>query len=245
MEQTRTVLIVDDEPDALEAARSYLSDQGFQVATASRWTEAVAQIQEGVPDLVLLDLYLPTVQGEALLEFVREFNADLPVVIVSADIDAQKMEHLGELGAKGFVRKPFEANDLLLVVEQVLAQTAPAAQGNGRKVLGGPQSPARESATPPPPPPLPPPPTPLSVSPGAGVEALGRQRQVSVTPPPTGTRRRRVTRGRSRLKRIRNYALALVLFALIAFTLWLVRESLSAGFFGIGIRTTATEDEPK
>ncbi len=102
MEQTRTVLVVDDEPDALEAARSYLSDQGFQVATASRWTEAVAQLQEGVPDLVLLNLHLPTVQGEALLEFVQELNADLPVVIVSADIDAQKMEHLGKLGAKGF-----------------------------------------------------------------------------------------------------------------------------------------------
>ena len=55
-------------------------------------------------------------QGEALLDFIRESDRRLPVVIISADTKPNEMARLGELGASGFIRKPFETDDLLVVL---------------------------------------------------------------------------------------------------------------------------------
>ena len=211
MENIRTILLVDDEQEVLETVTSCLSQQGFQVATASRWTEAIVQFQETPPDLVLLDLYLPTVQGEALLEFIRELNKDLPVVMVSSDIDAGKMAHLSKLGANGFLRKPFETDDLLVIVEQVLGEQA---VGLEQTVAGLKPEALPESL-------------PAQVS--SGTEAP--QREPEGTAPGERSQRRR---GR-RLGQIRNYILAFILLVLIAILVWTAKQPLyDAGFLDFG-----------
>ncbi len=247
MEQTRTVLLVDDEQDVLDTVTSYLSQQGFQVVTASRWTEAIAQFQETPPDIVLLDLYLPTVQGEALLEFIRELDKELPVIIISSAIDAGKIEDLGRLGANGFVQKPFETDDLLVVLEQVLAEQTivsdePAADGSGQGDIqegfhalptspsSGPQEALAE-------------PSPAQVSPGAGAEALQRERQATL-PPPAPRRRRSLQKRARRFKQVKNYILSTLLFFLIVIVFWIVKQTItSTGLFGIGISTVKEQVE--
>ena len=240
MDENQTVLVVDEDPDVLREISETLSKEGYEVVTARIWTEAIAGIQEKTPDLVLLDLYLSTVRGEALLQFIRELDEHLPVVIISTEFDE---EHLGRLGARGFVRKPFEEDDLILVIEQVLAERgspplehAPASPSTLESEAGSapevPPSPSRQAPSPPPP---------LAVLPGAGAETLERRRQTGITRPPPGRRRRTGRRRGSFVKHIRNFALAFVLCVLIGLMVWVVRQTFSAGFFGISISTTETE----
>ena len=134
MESGQRVLLVDDEQDVLDTVSKYLSgrgyrldvvsislvDAGYRVATASKWTEAIAELEESHPDIVLLDLDLPTVHGTALLEFIRESHQDLPVVIASADVDSGTLDRLSALGANGFVRKPFDPEKLVGIVKNTI-----------------------------------------------------------------------------------------------------------------------------
>jgi DNA-binding response OmpR family regulator len=124
VEQTRTILVIDDDPDVLEAVEAFLRTHEYNVVTAQRWTEAITQLTDASPDAILLDLHMPTVQGEALLEFIRENYAQLPVVIISAGATPAEMARLGELGANGFIRKPFDTEDLIVILEQVLLDLA-------------------------------------------------------------------------------------------------------------------------
>ena len=253
MEQNRTAVVVDHDPNALTTVASYLSQQGFQVAVAARWTEAILQIQEKRPDIVLLDLHMPTVHGDALLEFMRELDRDLPVVIVSSGIEADEMERLGRLGASGFIRKPFESDDLLLVIEQVMAERA-AAQENVASADVTLQQDIEKAPSPSPAPSALPlftgqveaSPQPLlsHVSPGAGIETLQERPIAGISPAPAPTRKRRVRKRRGKKgRRVRNYVLTFILCLLIAGVLWIAREKLSAGFFGIGFTKSASEKQ--
>ena len=100
LEEQRTILVVDDEPEVSTVLESALAHREYRIRSVRKWTEAIAEIHETPPDIVLLDLYLPTVQGEALLEFIKDLNLNLPVVIVSSEIDPGKMAQLGQLGAR-------------------------------------------------------------------------------------------------------------------------------------------------
>ena len=224
VEETRIVLLVDDDADTLEQATSWLSQRGFRVETASKWTEAILRFQETPPDIVLLNLSLPTVRGEAILEFIRELDSDLPVVALSSGSDPDEIERLGALGASGFIRKPFGADDLIVIVEQTLAESEDVLEEE--ELPAEPAAPAPEPvATKPEPPPI---------SPGAGIGAMEPQARAAPTYSPA--RRKRTKKVRSRkTRRIRNYVLACVLFILIAFTIWIAQERLSGGFFGIGV----------
>ncbi len=235
MEQTRTVLVVDDDPDVLESVISYLSQREFRIVTASRWTEAIAQIQDASPDVVLLDQHLPTVRGEALLEFIRELDRTLPVVIITSAIATEEMERLGDLGASGFIRKPFETDDLLVVLEQVLIEWGPSPpepvatpdSGNGSQTLQASPASAETDS--------------VQVSPGAGVGALEPQGRSSSRRRRTGSSTRRRRAGR-RFRQIRNYFLMLILCVFIGVIFWMFQDTFSKGFMGIGVAPAAKEE---
>ncbi|HCR17339.1 MAG TPA: hypothetical protein DIU35_07625 [Candidatus Latescibacteria bacterium] len=224
LEQARSVLLVDDQEEVLTVATSYLSNQGFEVSTTSLWTEAIAQLEKATPDIVLLDLHLPTVQGDVLLEFIREQHPELPVVILSSDINPEKIDELGGLGANGFIRKPFEGDDLLLVMEQALLErehftpTDPAElkielQPNEQKGSDT-QSDVQQ------------------VLPGSSVETLEPRR----TSQPAARRRRPSRKRRGGLgKKIRNFFLVVILFLLIGLLVYGMHTVLSGGFLGIQI----------
>jgi len=105
------VLLVDDDPALLKALRIGLTARGDEVVTAHTGTEAVSQVALAVPDLVILDLGLPDIDGIEVCRHIREFS-DVPVVVLSAYGDERRKVEALDSGADDFVTKPFGMAEL-------------------------------------------------------------------------------------------------------------------------------------
>ncbi len=106
------VLVVDDEPPIRKLLRTGLAAQGYQVLEAPNGKAALEQL-EASPNLVILDLGLPDMQGHELLKAIRSRNDSVPIVILSSrDDEAGKVRAL-DLGADDYVTKPFGMDELL------------------------------------------------------------------------------------------------------------------------------------
>ena len=115
----RRVLLVDDEPDLLRAVRLYLEDQGYTVFTAESGREALEQVRTKLPDLVVLDVRMPGLDGFQTLERLRESSA-VPVIMLTVQgEEADKVRGL-RLGADDYVTKPFSQRELAARIGAVL-----------------------------------------------------------------------------------------------------------------------------
>jgi two-component system alkaline phosphatase synthesis response regulator PhoP len=123
-----TVLVVEDEIELVRILRDYLERAGFRVATASNGPEAVSVFRHAPPDLVLLDLNLPGMDG---LDVAREMrrHSDVPIVIVTARVEETDRLIGLELGADDYITKPFSPREVVARVRAVLrrARGAPEA----------------------------------------------------------------------------------------------------------------------
>ncbi len=114
-----TVLLVEDEVELVRVLRDYLERAGFRVQTASTGPEAVSQFQHGSPDLVLLDLNLPGMDGLDVARAMRR-GSNVPIIMVTARVDeADRLVGL-ELGADDYIVKPFSPKELVARVRAVL-----------------------------------------------------------------------------------------------------------------------------
>lgn len=121
-----TILIVDDEPAVVQVIRDRLVREGFEVRAAGDGETAMAAIAAGPPDLLILDLMLPDVDGLDLLRRLRHGGHELPVIILTArDDDVDVIVGL-ELGADDYVGKPFNPRELAARVRAVLRRRAEA-----------------------------------------------------------------------------------------------------------------------
>jgi two-component system, OmpR family, KDP operon response regulator KdpE len=112
MEETMTkVLVVDDDPSLVKALRIGLTARGDEVVTAHSGTDAVAQVALANPDLVILDLGLPDLDGLEVCRRIREFS-DVPVVVLSAYGDERRKVEALDGGADDFITKPFGMAEL-------------------------------------------------------------------------------------------------------------------------------------
>ena len=102
------VLVADDEPDILLVIGEFLSNEGFQVMTAKDGRQAVEKVREYMPDLVLLDIAMPEMNGIEALREIRTFNADVPAIMITAFRDAEKVVEAFRLGAYDCIFKPFD-----------------------------------------------------------------------------------------------------------------------------------------
>lgn len=110
---TRTVLLVDDEPDVLFAARLLLEHEGYVVIEAEGGKQALELAGRRTVDAIFLDLRMPGLDGWAVLkELQTKGISRVPVIVLSAHADPSAIERSLQLGAKGYVRKPFRADDL-------------------------------------------------------------------------------------------------------------------------------------
>jgi two-component system, OmpR family, alkaline phosphatase synthesis response regulator PhoP len=123
----RTILVVDDEPKITRLARDYLEHAGFAVQTAAAGAPALASIRAQRPDLVVLDLGLPDVDGLDVARAVRK-ESNLPIIMLTArGEESDKLVGL-ELGADDYLTKPFSPKELVARVRAVLRRSEGAAQ---------------------------------------------------------------------------------------------------------------------
>jgi len=131
-----TVLVVDDERNIVELARLYLAKEGFRVLTAGDGQRALDLVQQERPDLVVLDLMLPQVDGWEVCRRLRQAGNEVPIIMLTArSEDVDRIVGL-ELGADDYMTKPFNPRELTARVRAVLRRTA-AAPAQGRAVACG------------------------------------------------------------------------------------------------------------
>lgn len=116
------ILVVDDEPDALELIEFNLKGAGFEVVTAADGEEALRLTRNHAPDLLLLDLMLPEVEGLEVCKILRRDAATSGIPIIMVTAKAGEVDRvLGlELGADDYVTKPFSPRELVLRVKNLL-----------------------------------------------------------------------------------------------------------------------------
>lgn len=116
------ILLVDDEKHITELARLYLENEGMRVRAAYDGASALQSLQAQMPDLIVLDLMLPQVDGYEVCRRVRAFS-DVPILMLTArDDDIDKIVGL-ELGADDYLTKPFNPRELVARVRAILRRT--------------------------------------------------------------------------------------------------------------------------
>ena len=118
----KQILIVDDEPQIVRVLKGYLETAGFQVVTASDGTEAMAAFRHESPDLVVLDLMLPEVDGLDVARAIRR-QGDVPIIMLTARVEETDRLIGLELGADDYVTKPFSPREVVARVRAVLRRT--------------------------------------------------------------------------------------------------------------------------
>ncbi|MBI3159380.1 MAG: response regulator transcription factor [Chloroflexi bacterium] len=119
-----TILVVDDEPRFLRLVEANLSTEGFTVLTSPNGQDAVKRVADEAPDLVLLDVMMPVLDGFSALDRIREFSM-VPVIMLTAKgEEADRVEGLNR-GADDYVVKPFSAQELVARVRAVLRRAHP------------------------------------------------------------------------------------------------------------------------
>jgi DNA-binding response OmpR family regulator len=123
----KTILVVDDEPKIADLARDYLEHAGFTVRTAADGEAALTAVRRDRPDLVVLDLGLPGLDGLDVTRAIRR-DSNLPVIMLTArDDELDKLLGL-ELGADDYLTKPFSPRELVARVRAVLRRVDVAAE---------------------------------------------------------------------------------------------------------------------
>src|SRR5437868_11073747 len=125
MSTSPNVLVVDDEPGMLRYMKTMLELDSYNVWTANSGEAAVQRIKDGGnPDVVLLDLVLPGIDGLQTLEQLRRLRPDLKVVMLSCVSDPSKVVRAIQLGAHNYLTKPFQKSDLDQIMQQSLRTAA-------------------------------------------------------------------------------------------------------------------------
>ena len=122
MAMTKTILVVDDKANVRSLLREYLTEQGFRVVTAENGRIALFTARQEKPDLILLDIMMPEMDGN---EFMRAYRkeADTPIILLTARLEETDKVLGLELGADDYVTKPFGMRELLARVNAVLRRS--------------------------------------------------------------------------------------------------------------------------
>ena len=121
------ILVVDDDPSILALVAEILQDEGYEVATARNGAEALAQVAEAVPAVLLTDLMMPVMDGPALVQACRAtpVTAGLPIVVMSAALPAL-LDGLAWLGVQDAIYKPFDMDVLVAIIARLAVGAWPA-----------------------------------------------------------------------------------------------------------------------
>jgi DNA-binding response OmpR family regulator len=121
----KKILVVDDEEDILHFLELVLREKGYQVATASSGHEALTRAQMEKPDLILLDIMMPQMDGWEVLKLLRvdDETSEIPVAMLSARTEAKDRVQGLQEGAVDYICKPFSLQDLLAKIDAIFTET--------------------------------------------------------------------------------------------------------------------------
>lgn len=120
----KKVLVVDDEPDTLELVKLVLESVGFETLLATSGKEALAQIERIRPDLVLLDIMMPDMDGWDVFRKIKEKDSRIPIAILTAKAqNIDRLLGLHVLKADDYITKPFGKNELIGRVRKLVGLT--------------------------------------------------------------------------------------------------------------------------
>jgi DNA-binding response OmpR family regulator len=118
----RRILVVDDEPRMVHFIRLNLEHDGFEVVEAPSGSKALDRLRDRLPDLILLDVMMPELDGFETLRLVREIST-VPIIMLTAKGEEDDRVHGLELGADDYITKPFSPRELVSRVRAVLRRT--------------------------------------------------------------------------------------------------------------------------
>ncbi|MDX1396399.1 MAG: response regulator transcription factor [Gemmatimonadota bacterium] len=141
------ILVVDDEPDILSVLVYHLSREGYRVTTAVNGQGALATAETDRPDLIILDLMLPGMDGYEVLQRLRrdERTQAIPIILLTARREEEERVKGFEVGADDYITKPFSARELALRVEALLRRSKAEPVSTGRRISVGPVELDREA----------------------------------------------------------------------------------------------------
>ncbi len=119
MDTTKTVMVVDDEKRLVSLVESYLAQEGFRVVTAFNGREALNSARKDEPDLIILDIMMPEMDGYEFLEAYRK-DHKTPIILLTARVEEEDHVIGLDLGADDYVTKPFRPRELMARVRAVL-----------------------------------------------------------------------------------------------------------------------------
>jgi len=117
----KIILVCDDDEGILEVVKIVLEDKGYNVVPLSDPEKVLTTIKKVHPNLILLDLWMPILNGDAITKMIKQDNdtRHIPVIIISANKDTATIAR--EIGANNFLSKPFNIDELEQIVEKSLA----------------------------------------------------------------------------------------------------------------------------
>ncbi len=121
----KTILIIEDEPELAKVVQSYLEKSGYKVICAYRGDSGLALYESNHPDLVLLDLNLPGMDGLDVAKMIRR-NQETPIIMLTARVEETDRLVGLELGADDYISKPFSPREVVARVKAVLRRAAPS-----------------------------------------------------------------------------------------------------------------------
>ena len=127
------LLVADDSETVLLMLQRRLEIEGYDVVTATDGFEALERLREQgaeEPDVILLDAMMPNMSGTEVLEELRKSGSKIPVLMISAHLDAAQPDRMRSLGASDAIPKPFEWEDLIAKIEELAAGRNGAADGS-------------------------------------------------------------------------------------------------------------------
>lgn len=129
------ILVVDDEAEILKVIHEALTGQGFSVVTAKNGKEALEAVERKRPDLMILDLMLPEMDGFEVTHRIRR-ESDLPILVLTAKTSETDLVICFTLGADDYLTKPFNVTELVLRIKAILRRRSEA--HTGKQIMTGP-----------------------------------------------------------------------------------------------------------
>jgi two-component system, NtrC family, nitrogen regulation response regulator NtrX len=134
---SKTILVVDDEKDIRTSLTGILEDEGYQVITASSGVEAIESVRQDLPDLILLDIWMPGIDGLETLERLKTLFPQLTVIMISGHGTIETAVKSTKLGAFDFIEKPLSLDKVLITVSNALRMKELAVENEELKRVVG------------------------------------------------------------------------------------------------------------